>query len=156
MVTTLDLAKKKVLDFVETRMRCIAPNLSAIVGSIVAAKLIGIADKSTLAAHVDSSRRCLTGEYGRTLRDEICKKIKNYKSFPLLNNPSLYQFPDFNTKKKRGGRRFRKTKERNAVTEMRKLANRIQFGVQEESSLGDGLGFEANRKQEVEITKRAE
>ncbi|GER32252.1 U4/U6 small nuclear ribonucleoprotein Prp31 [Striga asiatica] len=27
-----------------------------------------------------------------------------------------------------------------AVTDMRKLANRMQFGVQEESSLGDGLG----------------
>ncbi|KAF5199467.1 U4/U6 small nuclear ribonucleoprotein Prp31-like protein, partial [Thalictrum thalictroides] len=27
-----------------------------------------------------------------------------------------------------------------AVTDMRKLANRMQFGVPEESSLGDGLG----------------
>ncbi|KAG2268375.1 hypothetical protein Bca52824_062930 [Brassica carinata] len=44
-------------------------------------------------------------------------------------------------KKKRGGRRLRKMKERYAVTEMRKHANRVAFGVTpEESSLGDGLG----------------
>eukprot|EP01018_Ginkgo_biloba_P038520 Gb_36871 [translate_table: standard] len=36
----LDAAKKKVLDFVESRMGYIAPNLSAIVGSAVAAKLM--------------------------------------------------------------------------------------------------------------------
>ncbi|KAK6160182.1 hypothetical protein DH2020_003563 [Rehmannia glutinosa] len=39
----LDSAKKKVLDFVESRMGYIAPNLSAIVGSAVAAKLMGTA-----------------------------------------------------------------------------------------------------------------
>nr|XP_048317929.1 U4/U6 small nuclear ribonucleoprotein Prp31 homolog [Ziziphus jujuba var. spinosa] len=40
---SLDSAKKKVLDFVESRMGYIAPNLSAIVGSAVAAKLMGTA-----------------------------------------------------------------------------------------------------------------
>ncbi|KAG5514214.1 hypothetical protein RHGRI_035572 [Rhododendron griersonianum] len=39
----LDSSKKKVLDFVESRMGYIAPNLSAIVGSVVAAKLMGTA-----------------------------------------------------------------------------------------------------------------
>ncbi|KAL9681121.1 hypothetical protein QQ045_012902 [Rhodiola kirilowii] len=39
----LDEAKKKVLDFVESRMGYNAPNLSAIVGSAVAAKLMGTA-----------------------------------------------------------------------------------------------------------------
>uniref|UniRef100_A0A2N9EPN4 Nop domain-containing protein n=1 Tax=Fagus sylvatica TaxID=28930 RepID=A0A2N9EPN4_FAGSY len=39
----LDAAKKKVLDFVESRMGYIAPNLSDIVGSAVAAKLMGTA-----------------------------------------------------------------------------------------------------------------
>ncbi|URE22809.1 U4 U6 small nuclear ribonucleoprotein, partial [Musa troglodytarum] len=87
----LDLAKKKVLDFVESRMGYIAPNVSAIVGSAVAAKLMGTAG-------------------------------------------------DSEPKKKRGGHQLRKMKERYAITEMRKLANRMQFGVPEESSLGDGLG----------------
>jgi len=40
---TLDASKKKVLDFVESRMGYIAPNLSAIVGSAVASKLMGTA-----------------------------------------------------------------------------------------------------------------
>ncbi|XP_019103889.2 U4/U6 small nuclear ribonucleoprotein Prp31 homolog [Beta vulgaris subsp. vulgaris] len=39
----LDSTREKILDFVETRMVNIAPNLSAIVGSAVAAKLIGTA-----------------------------------------------------------------------------------------------------------------
>jgi len=39
----LDLAKKKVLDFVESRVGHIAPNLSAIVGTEVAVKLMGTA-----------------------------------------------------------------------------------------------------------------
>ncbi|PIA27455.1 hypothetical protein AQUCO_07700013v1 [Aquilegia coerulea] len=197
----LDLAKKKVLDFVETRMRCIAPNLSAIVGSVVAAKLLGIAgglsalqnmpscdvqllgakkksfssatskiihvgileeteifqttppslrksvckklaNKSTLAARKDSNRGTnLTGDgYGRKLRDQIYKEMKKSQELPPAKQHKPLPVPDCNTKKKRGGRRFRKTKERYAVTKTRKFANRIQFGVPEESSLGDGLG----------------
>ncbi|KAK4857360.1 hypothetical protein QYF36_027190 [Acer negundo] len=42
-VFTLDSAKKKVLDFLEGSMGYIAPNLSAVVGSAVSAKLTGIA-----------------------------------------------------------------------------------------------------------------
>ena len=37
---TLDAAKKRILDFVASRMGCIAPNLAAIVGSAVASKLM--------------------------------------------------------------------------------------------------------------------
>lgn len=40
---SIDSAKKKVVDFVESRMGFIAPNLSAVVGSAVAAKLIATA-----------------------------------------------------------------------------------------------------------------
>ena len=40
----------------------------------------------------------------------------------------------------RGGRRLRTMKERYIVTDMRKLANRIQFGIPEESSFINGLG----------------
>ncbi|PHU28515.1 hypothetical protein BC332_00608 [Capsicum chinense] len=156
----LDSAKKKVLDFVESRMGYIAPKLSAVVGSAVAAKLMGtagglsslakmpafnvhllgagfstatsqfhigyieqtelfqstppslrmracrlLAAKSTLAARVDSINGDPSGKTGRSLREEIRKKIEKY-----------------------------------AITDMRKLANRMQFGIPEESSLGDGLG----------------
>lgn len=197
----LDEAKKKVLDFVESRMCHIAPNLSAIVGSAVAAKLMGIAGglsalarmpacnvqslgakkktlagfstasasphtgfvfqtevvqstppalrtracrlvagKSTLAARVDATRGDPTGKSGRTLREEIQKKIEKWQEPPPPKQPKPLPVPDSDPKKKRGGRRFRKTKERYALTDMRKLANRMQFGIAEESSLGDGLG----------------
>ncbi|OAY65833.1 U4/U6 small nuclear ribonucleoprotein Prp31 homolog [Ananas comosus] len=197
----LDLAKKKVLDFVESRMGYIAPNLSAIVGSAVASKLMGIAGgllalakmpacnvqllgakkknlagfstatsqfrvgyleqteifqstppslrtracrllaaKSTLAARVDSTRGDPTGKTGRNLREEIRKKIEKWQEPPPAKQPKPLPVPDSEPKKKRGGRRLRKTKERYAITDMRKLANRMQFGVPEESSLGDGLG----------------
>ncbi|CAN1852822.1 U4/U6 small nuclear ribonucleoprotein Prp31 homolog [Linum perenne] len=197
----LDSAKKKVLDFVESRMGYIAPNLSAIVGSAVAAKLMGtaggltslakmpacnvqllgakkknlagfstatsqfrvgfieqteifqstppslrmracrlVAAKSTLAARVDSIRGDPSGKTGRSLKEEISKKIEKWQEPPPAKQPKPLPVPDSEPKKKRGGRRQRKMKERYAVTDMRKLANRMQFGIPEESSLGDGLG----------------
>uniref|UniRef100_A0A803NUF0 Nop domain-containing protein n=1 Tax=Cannabis sativa TaxID=3483 RepID=A0A803NUF0_CANSA len=197
----LDSAKKKVLDFVESRMGYIAPNLSAIVGSAVAAKLMGtagglsslakmpscnvqllgakkknlagfstatsqfrigyieqteifqttppplkmrasrlLASKATLAARVDSIRGDPSGNTGRVLREEIRKKIEKWQEPPPAKQPKPLPVPDSEPKKKRGGRRLRKMKERYAVTDMRKLANRMQFGIPEESSLGDGLG----------------
>ncbi|CAI0386051.1 unnamed protein product [Linum tenue] len=198
---TLDSSKKKVLDFVESRMGYIAPNLSAIVGSAVAAKLMGtagglsslakmpacnvqllgakkknlagfstatsqfrvgyieqteifqstppslrmracrlLASKSTLAARVDSTRGDPSGSVGRKLREEVSKKIEKWQEPPPAKQPKPLPVPDSEPKKKRGGRRLRKMKERYAVTDMRKLANRMQFGIPEESSLGDGLG----------------
>ncbi|KAK4253686.1 hypothetical protein QN277_010328 [Acacia crassicarpa] len=197
----LDSAKKKVLDFVESRMGYIAPNLSAIVGSAVAAKLIGtagglvalakmpacnvqllgakkknlagfssatsqfrvgyieqteifqstppplrmrawrlLACKSTLAARVDSTRGDPSGNTGRAIKEEIHKKIEKWQEPPPAKQPKPLPVPDSEPKKKRGGRRLRKMKERYAVTDMRKLANRMLFGIPEESSLGDGLG----------------
>ncbi|CAG8479826.1 9683_t:CDS:10 [Paraglomus brasilianum] len=41
MALELDAAKRKILEYVESRMALIAPNLSAIVGSTTAAKLLG-------------------------------------------------------------------------------------------------------------------
>ncbi|XP_018624350.1 U4/U6 small nuclear ribonucleoprotein Prp31 homolog [Nicotiana tomentosiformis] len=138
----LDSAKKKVFDFLESRMGNIAPNLSAVVGSAVSAKLIGaagclsklanmpsdniqhlgnkrknlagfsskfcraggyieqskiirntssslrkeacgwLADKSILAARMDSNRGKPTGEYGRSLKEEILKKIEKSQEQP--------------------------------------------------------------------------
>ena len=169
----LDSAKKKVLDFVESRMGYIAPNLSAIVGSAVAAKLMGtagglaslakmpacnvqllgakkknlagfstatsqfrvgyleqteifqttppslrmracrlLAAKSTLAARVDSIRGDPSGKTGRAFKDEIHKKIEKWQEPPPAKQPKPLPVPDSEPKKKRGGRRLRKMKER--------------------------------------------
>lgn len=169
----LDSAKKKVLDFVESRMGYIAPNLSAIVGSAVAAKLMGtagglaalakmpacnvqllgakrknlagfstatsqfrvgyleqtevfqttppplrmracrlLAAKSTLAARVDSIRGDPSAKAGRAFKDEIHKKIEEWQEPPPAKQPKPLPVPDSEPKKKRGGRRLRKMKER--------------------------------------------
>ncbi|ESQ29467.1 hypothetical protein EUTSA_v10023432mg [Eutrema salsugineum] len=197
----LDSARKKVLDFVESKMGSIAPNLSAIVGSAVAAKLMGtagglsalakmpacniqllghkrknlagfssatsqtrvgyleqteifqstppglrmrasrlLAAKSALAARVDSARGDPLGTEGKAFRELIGKKIERWQEPPPARQPKPLPVPDSEPKKRRGGRRLRKMKERYAVTDMRKLANRMAFGTPEESSLGDGLG----------------
>ncbi|CAE5962685.1 unnamed protein product [Arabidopsis arenosa] len=197
----LDSSRKKVLEFVESKMGSIAPNLSAIVGSAVAAKLMGtagglsalakmpacnvqvlglkrknlagfssatsqsrvgfleqteifqstppglrarasrlVAAKSTLAARVDATRGDPTGTSGKAFREEIRKKIEKWQEPPPARQPKPLPVPDSEPKKRRGGRRLRKMKERYAVTDMRKLANRMAFGTPEESSLGDGLG----------------
>lgn len=49
---SIDSANKKVLDFVESRMGFIAPNLSAVVGSAVAAKLIATAGGLSSLANI--------------------------------------------------------------------------------------------------------
>lgn len=169
----LDDAKKKVLEFVESRMGYIAPNLSAIVGSAVAAKLMGVAGglgalakmpacnvqvlgakrktlagfstasasphtgvviqadvvqstppalrmracrlltaKASLAARVDYTRGDPTGNAGRKLREEIRVKIEKWQEPPPAKQPKPLPVPDSDPKKKRGGRRLRKMKER--------------------------------------------
>ncbi|CAN6280102.1 unnamed protein product [Urochloa humidicola] len=99
-----------------------------------------IAAKSTLAARIDSIRGDPTGKAGNNLLEEISKKIEKWQQLPPARLPKPLPIPDSISKKKRGGRRLRKMKKRYAQTNVMKLVNRMQFGVPEESSLGDGIG----------------
>ncbi|KAM2339564.1 hypothetical protein ACFX1X_019119 [Malus domestica] len=129
----LDSAKKMVLDFVESRMGFIAPNLSAIIGSAVAAKLMGtagglaslakmppcnvqllgakrnnLAGFSTATSHsrvarVDSTRGDPSGNTGRAFQEEIRKKIEKWQEPPPAKQPKPLPVPDSEPKKKRGG-----------------------------------------------------
>uniref|UniRef100_A0A0D3BV49 Nop domain-containing protein n=1 Tax=Brassica oleracea var. oleracea TaxID=109376 RepID=A0A0D3BV49_BRAOL len=174
----LDSARKKVLNFVESKMGSIAPNLSAIVGSAVAAKLMGTAGGLSALAKMPAcnvqvlgqKRKNLAGfssatsqsrvgyldqteifqstppalrmRAGRILaaKSTLAARIETWQEPPPARQPKPLPVPDSEPKKRRGGRRLRKMKERYAVTDMRKLANRMAFGTPEESSLGDGLG----------------
>ncbi|CDY54131.1 BnaC01g43100D, partial [Brassica napus] len=174
----LDSARKKVLDFVESKMGSIAPNLSAIVGSAVAAKLMGTAGGLSALAKMpacnvqvlghkrknlagfssatsqlrvgyleqteifQSTPPALKSRAGRILaaKSTLAARIEKWQEPPPARQPKPLPVPDSEPKKRRGGRRLRKMKERYAVTDMRKLANRMAFGTPEESSLGDGLG----------------
>ncbi|KAF8775891.1 hypothetical protein HU200_004025 [Digitaria exilis] len=99
-----------------------------------------IAAKSTLAARIDSIRRDPAGKAGKNLLEEIAKKIEKLQQLPPARRPKPLPTPDSVPKKKRGGRRLPRMKEIYAQTNIMKLANRMQFGVPEEGSLGNGLG----------------
>ncbi|KAF3681988.1 putative aldehyde dehydrogenase family 2 member B7, mitochondrial-like [Capsicum annuum] len=58
---SLDSFKKKVIEFVESRMRFIAPNFSAVAGSEVAAKLVATAGGLTSLANIPSDNIQLLG-----------------------------------------------------------------------------------------------
>lgn len=169
----LDEAKRKVLRFVESRMGGLAPNLSAVVGSAIAAQLVGVAGglmalasmpacniqvlgskrktlsgystatslphtgfvffcelvqstppplrtracrlvagKCALAARVDAVRADVAGGAGRNLREEIRRKIDKWQEPPPAKQAKPLPVPDAEPRKKRGGRRLRKMKER--------------------------------------------
>jgi U4/U6 small nuclear ribonucleoprotein PRP31 len=98
-----------------------------------------VAGKCTLAVRVDFTRGDLSAKIGQDFREEIRKKIEKWQEPPPPKQPKPLPVPDSDPKKKRGGRRLRKMKERYALTDMRKLANRMKFGTPEESSLGNFL-----------------
>ncbi|CAN6679964.1 unnamed protein product [Malus baccata var. baccata] len=105
-----------------------------------ACRLLGA--KSTLAARVDSTRGDPSGNTGRAFQEEIRKKIEKWQEPPPAKQPKPLPVPDSEPKKKRviPDSQTEIYFYRYAITDMRKLANRIQFGIPEESSLGDGLG----------------
>ncbi|KAG7578908.1 Prp31 C-terminal [Arabidopsis thaliana x Arabidopsis arenosa] len=92
-------------------------------------------------ARVDATRGDPSGTNGKALREEIRKNIDKWQEPPPARQPKPLHVPYSEPKKRRGGRRLRKMKERYQVTDIRKLANRMAFGTPEDSSLGDGLGI---------------
>jgi len=200
----IDLAesKRRIFDYVESRMNFIAPNISAIVGASIAAKLMGAAGgltklskmpannisllgqqkkvstgfstatqlphtgfiyysqlvqdcppdlrrkvarivgaKCTLAARVDSFHQHNEGNCGVDYKEEILKKIDKMQEPSIVKGVRALPAPVDAPKKKRGGRRVRQMKERYAVTELRKQANRMTFGELEEDLYQNDLGY---------------
>mmetsp|Transcript_4304 Transcript_4304/g.6991 ORF Transcript_4304/g.6991 Transcript_4304/m.6991 type:complete len:551 (+) Transcript_4304:87-1739(+) len=184
----LDAAKQNILQYVESRMSAIAPNLSALVGTSVAAKLMAaaaglvslsklpasaiivlgakkkaavglsmdrvsrggfinecglmtqtppdlrvragrvISGRTALAARVDAFMQDPTGRIGRGFYDEIEAKINKWQEPPPGKKVKALAAPDSKKKARRAGKRVRRIKESMAVSEMRKQANRMQFG----------------------------
>ncbi len=65
-----------------------------------------------------------TGESGRRLRSEIERKIEKWQEPPPAKPEKPLAAPDDKPRKRRGGKRARKIKEKYATTEVRKQANR--------------------------------
>jgi len=203
MAFELNETKIEILNYVESRMTFIAPNLSGIIGACSAAKLMGAAggltslskmpaahvallgqvkrtlsgfsqtstlphtgiiyycelvqdlppdlrrkvarvvgNKCSLAARVDSFHEHPDGSMGQSFREEIEKKVEKLQEPPPVKKTKALPTPLEAPRKRRGGRRVRKMKERYAVTELRKQANRMNFGELNEDVVQTDMGFD--------------
>lgn len=100
-----------------------------------------VAAKCTLAARVDSFHESVDGAIGDSLRAEIEQKLDKLQEPPPVKTVKPLPAPIEQSRKRRGGRRARKMKERLGLTEVRKAANRMNFGEIEEDAYQDDLGF---------------
>ncbi|XP_053687601.1 U4/U6 small nuclear ribonucleoprotein Prp31 [Sabethes cyaneus] len=100
-----------------------------------------VACKSTLAARVDASHASHNGAVGQRFREDIEKKLDKLQEPPPVKFIKPLPKPIEGGKKKRGGKRVRKMKERYAITEFRKQANRMNFGDIDEDAYQDDLGY---------------
>ena len=198
----LNNSKQKIYEFVESRMSFIAPNLSAIAGASIAAKLMGlaggltrlskmpscnlevlgsqrrslsgfsttaimphtgfvfhtdlaqtappdlrrkaarlVANKCTIAARVDASHAATDGSIGRQFREKIERQLDKLQEPPPVKTIKPLAAPIDQPQKKRGGKRIRKLKERLVITDLRKQANRMNFGEIEDDAYQNDLGF---------------
>lgn len=100
-----------------------------------------VAAKCTLAARVDGYDESQDVTIGKQLKAEIEQKLDKWTEPPPVKTIKPLPLPIEPARKKRGGRRYRKMKERLGMTEMRKAANRMSFGEIEDDAYQDDLGF---------------
>lgn len=113
-----------------------------------------VAAKCSLAARVDSFHENTDGSVGQQLRENIEGKFDKLMEPPPLKEAKALPRPDDAPRKKRGGRRVRKMKEKFAVTEMRRQANRLEFGQIGEDVYQTDLGFSVGTMGRKENTGR--
>ncbi|KAK6638007.1 U4/U6 small nuclear ribonucleoprotein Prp31 [Polyplax serrata] len=104
-----------------------------------AARLVGA--KCILAARVDACHESTDGSIGQMFRESIEKKLDKLTEPPPVKFAKPLPKPVDQPKKKRGGRHVRKMKERYAMTELRKQANRMNFADIEDDAYQEDLGY---------------
>lgn len=100
-----------------------------------------VANKCTIAARVDAVHSYPDGSMGRKFRDEIERALDKLQEPPPVKLVKPLPAPIDQPQKKRGGKRVRKLKERLVITDLRKQANRINFGEIEDDAYQNDLGF---------------
>ncbi|XP_065345956.1 U4/U6 small nuclear ribonucleoprotein Prp31 [Cloeon dipterum] len=100
-----------------------------------------VAAKCALAARVDAGQESRDGSIGQMFREEIEKKLDKLQEPPPVKFIKPLPKPVDPSRKRRGGKRVRKMKERYAVTELRKQQNRMNFGDIEEDAYQNDLGY---------------
>eukprot|EP01135_Chromosphaera_perkinsii_P003989 Nk52_evm2s266 gene=Nk52_evmTU2s266 len=101
-----------------------------------------VAAKCTLAARIDSFHESNEGATGRKFREEIQSRVDKMQEAAPLKVVKPLKAPDEAPKKRRGGKRVRKMKEKYATTEFRKAANRMTFGEIGEDINQEDLGYD--------------
>jgi len=202
-IIKLNDAKNAIFEYIESRMNLTAPNLSAIVGSDIAARLVGIAGglkklskipscnlqvlgsqksrgtglartqvprqgllyacslmhscplhlrprllrvlsgKCTLAARIDCFQQDMTGDTGLRYLDAIIAKVTKWQEPPPPKKKKALAAPLGEYKKKRGGKRSRREKDKIKMTEIQRQKNRMPFGKAEitDDYTGEGFGM---------------
>lgn len=117
--------------------------------------------KASLAARVDACREQRDGSVGRKLREKLEEKFLKWQEPPPAKTLKPLPVPGDEAKRKhRGGKRARREKERLGITDIRRLANRVKFGEQEEvigndlENEGFGmLGAEGSKRLRIQSKK---
>lgn len=104
-----------------------------------------VAGKCTLAARIDSFHESRDGALGSDLRGEVDMRIEKLQEPPPVKQIKPLAAPLEQARKKRGGRRARKMKERLGITELRKQANRMTFGEIEQDAYQEDLNFSSGQ-----------
>ncbi|KAG2734590.1 hypothetical protein G9P44_002596 [Scheffersomyces stipitis] len=107
-----------------------------------------VSGKVILAARVDLAGSCPDGSIGHTYLEEIRKKIDKLLTPPEHQPDKALPAPVDVKSKKRGGRRFRKMKERFQMSDLRRAQNKMEFGKEEDSvtdSFGEEIGLGMSR-----------
>lgn len=116
-----------------------------------------IANKCVLAARCDASQSDPDGKAGRIFRNWIENHINKELEPPPKKAARPLPAPIEKSGKKRGGKRVRRMKERYATTELRKAANRINFGEVGDDAYQNDLGFDRsqlNAIQKLQVDER--
>ena len=100
-----------------------------------------VAAKCTLASRVDACHDSTDGHVGQMFREEIEKKLDKLTEPPPVKFVKPLPKPIDSGRKKRSGKRVRKMKERYAMTEFRKQANRLNFADIEDDAYQEDLGY---------------
>eukprot|EP00080_Pristionchus_pacificus_P006783 PDM66803.1 prp-31 [Pristionchus pacificus] len=100
-----------------------------------------LANKTALAARPDSQHQAPDGNIGKLQLEKVQYRIEKLIEPPQVKNNKALPKPLDKASKKRGGRRVRKMKERLGMTDMRKKANRMNFGELEEDIMQERLGY---------------
>ncbi|GMM33513.1 U4/U6-U5 snRNP complex subunit [Saccharomycopsis crataegensis] len=103
-----------------------------------------VSGKLLLAARMDLAGSNSDGSFGIKTLEEIQKKLEKLMAPPDNVGPKALPIPIDKTSKKRGGRRFRKMKEKYQMTDLQKAQNRMVFGKEEDTVMtefGDEIGL---------------